>query len=98
MNERIHRYDQLQRLARILGRRAARDVVRRGSGANSASEQAAASYLSATQVASHLGISLRTVRRWIRSGQLPSSRVGGTRLVAIADLEDALSVDAKSHK
>ena len=77
--------EQLKRLARILGRRAARDVARRGS------EHEVAAYLSAAQVAHHLGISLRTVRRWISSGALPSTRIGGTRRVAIADLEGALS-------
>jgi len=84
MSERIHQH-QLKRLARILGRRAARDVARRGS------EHEAVAYLSAAEVARQLGISLRTVRRWISSGALPSTRIGGTRRVAIADLEDALS-------
>jgi len=77
--------EQLKRLARILGRRAARNVGRGGSG------HEAAEYLSAAEVARQLGISLRTVRRWISSGALPSTRIGGTRRVAIADLEDALS-------
>jgi excisionase family DNA binding protein len=43
-------------------------------------------YLRATDVAETLGVHIRTVRRWISDGTLPSSKIGGTRLVAEADL------------
>ena len=50
-----------------------------------------AQYLRAAEIARLLGISERTVRRWIASGELPSVKVGGSRLVARADLERTLS-------
>ena len=50
----------------------------------------AAQYLRAVEIARLLGISERTVRRWIASGELPSTKLGGARLVARADLERAL--------
>jgi excisionase family DNA binding protein len=43
-------------------------------------------YLRAAEVARVLGVAVRTVRRWIANGTLPSSKIGGTRLVAEADL------------
>jgi excisionase family DNA binding protein len=48
-------------------------------------------YLRAAAIAALTGMSLRTIRRWIAEGILPSTRVGGTRLVAITDLKAALS-------
>ena len=48
-------------------------------------------YLRAAEIARLTGLSERTVRRWIASGELPSVKVGGSRLVARADLERALS-------
>jgi len=44
-------------------------------------------------VADRLGLSVRTVRRWIADGTLPSTKIGGTRLIAEEDLERALDSD-----
>ena len=43
-------------------------------------------YLRAGEIAVLLGVDFRTVRRWIKDGTLPSSKLGGARLVAEADL------------
>jgi excisionase family DNA binding protein len=43
-------------------------------------------YLRASDVADRLGVSIRTVRRWIADGTLPSTKIAGTRLVAEDDL------------
>lgn len=48
-------------------------------------------YLRARYIARLTGTSLRTVRRWIADGTLPSTKVGGARLVAKADLDRVLS-------
>jgi excisionase family DNA binding protein len=48
-------------------------------------------YLRAVDIARLTGMSLRTVRRWIKDELLPSAKVGGARLVALADLKAALS-------
>jgi excisionase family DNA binding protein len=50
----------------------------------------AQTYLRADEIARELGLSSRTIRRWIVAGILPSIRLGGARLVARADLERAL--------
>jgi excisionase family DNA binding protein len=50
-------------------------------------------YLRAREVAELLGVSERTVRRWIAEGTLPSTRIGGARLLAKADLERLLGDD-----
>jgi excisionase family DNA binding protein len=50
-----------------------------------------AEYLRAADIARLLGISLRTVRRWIADGTLASTKIGGARLVATADLDRILS-------
>lgn len=47
-------------------------------------------YLRAPAIAARLGVSVRTVRRWIEAKILPSTRIGGARLVAEDDLERAL--------
>jgi excisionase family DNA binding protein len=47
-------------------------------------------YLRAADIARLTGTSLRTVRRWIADGSLPSTKVGGARLVAKADLDRVL--------
>lgn len=44
-------------------------------------------YLRAPEIAGVTGMSIRTIRRWIRQEILPSTKVGGARLVARADLE-----------
>ena len=48
-------------------------------------------YLRAADIALLTGMHIRTVRRWIADGTLPSSKLGGARLVAMADLEAVLS-------
>lgn len=50
-------------------------------------------YLRAGDIALLLGLSERTIRRLIASGELPSAKIGGARLVARADLERLLSAD-----
>lgn len=51
---------------------------------------AARKYLRAAEIAALTGMSLRTIRRWIKDEVLPSSKVGGARLVATTELEAAL--------
>jgi excisionase family DNA binding protein len=48
-------------------------------------------YLRAADIARLMGVSLRTVRRWIGGRVLPSVKVGGARLVAKAALDRLLS-------
>ena len=48
-------------------------------------------YLRAGDIAALTGMSIRTVRRWIANESLPSTKLGGTRFVAKADLEHLLS-------
>jgi excisionase family DNA binding protein len=48
-------------------------------------------YLRASDVARLTGVSLRTVRRWMAQQVIPSSKLGGARFVAKADLEHLLS-------
>ena len=43
-------------------------------------------YFRAAEIAEELGVDVRTVRRWIKDGTLPSVKIGGARLVAEADL------------
>lgn len=50
-----------------------------------------ARYMRSRDIARDLGITERTVRRWIACGELPSVRIGGARLVAKADLERLLN-------
>jgi excisionase family DNA binding protein len=47
-------------------------------------------YLRAGDIVRVTGMSLRTVRRWIAGEILPSTKLGGARLVARADLERLL--------
>jgi excisionase family DNA binding protein len=47
-------------------------------------------YLRAPDIARELGVSVRTVRRWISSRTLPSVKIGGTRLVEEVDLLERL--------
>ena len=49
-------------------------------------------YLRAADIAQLTGMSIRTVRRWIADEIIPSTKLGGARLVARADLERLLSV------
>jgi excisionase family DNA binding protein len=48
------------------------------------------SHLRAADVAAELGVSVRTVRRWIADGRLLSTRIGGARLIAEDDLHRLL--------
>jgi len=50
-------------------------------------------YLRAGEIARLFGVSERTIRRWIARQELPSVKIGGARLVAIANLERLLSPD-----
>lgn len=52
---------------------------------------AGAEYLRAADIQRLLGVSLRTVRRWITDETIPSTKLGGARLVVRADLERFLS-------
>ena len=45
--------------------------------------------LTPRQVAERLGVTVRTVQRWIRSGQLPAHRVGARRRVSPSSLGEA---------
>ena len=47
-------------------------------------------YLRAADIVRLTGVSIRTVRRWIADEILPSTKLGGARLVAKADLERRL--------
>ena len=49
------------------------------------------SHLRAHQIADRLGISVRTIRRRIADGTLPSIKLGGARLIPAAKLELILS-------
>jgi excisionase family DNA binding protein len=48
-------------------------------------------YLRGPDIARLTGMSLRTVRRWIADEIIPSTKLGGARLVARADLECLLA-------
>jgi excisionase family DNA binding protein len=48
-------------------------------------------YLRAADIAEITGMSPRTIRRWIANKILPSTKLGGARLVARADLDGLLS-------
>jgi len=47
-------------------------------------------YLRAGDIAELTGVSVRTARRWIADEIVPSTKLGGARLVAKADLERLL--------
>ncbi len=50
----------------------------------------AAAFLRPGQIAELLGVTERTIRRWIADGTLPSVKLGGARLVARATLAQRL--------
>ncbi len=50
----------------------------------------AAAFLRPRQIAEMVGVTERTVRRWIADGTLPSVKLSGARLVARATLEQRL--------
>ena len=49
-------------------------------------------YLRAAKIAQLSGMSLRTVRRWIADEIIPSTKLGGARLVAKAELDRLFSI------
>jgi excisionase family DNA binding protein len=55
-------------------------------------------YIRAAEIAELTGVSLRTVRRWIKDEVLPSTKLGGARLVAMADLKAVLSASHDAVK
>jgi excisionase family DNA binding protein len=54
-------------------------------------------YFRATEIADLTGLSLRTIRRWIAHQILPSTKIGGVRLVAISDLQALLAASEESY-
>ena len=52
---------------------------------------AARKYLRAADIVAMTGMSLRTIRRWIKEEILPSAKVRGARLVTTQDLEILMS-------
>jgi excisionase family DNA binding protein len=52
-------------------------------------------YLRAADIVRLTGVSIRTVRRWIADKTIPSTKLGGARLVARADLEGLLCSSAE---
>lgn len=48
-------------------------------------------YLRAPEIAALTGMSERTIRRWLADEILPSTKVRGARIVAMAHLEAVLS-------
>jgi excisionase family DNA binding protein len=52
---------------------------------------AAKKFLRAAEIAELTGMSVRSIRRWIANEVLPSTKLGGARLVAWADLDRLLS-------
>jgi excisionase family DNA binding protein len=64
----------------------------RGQSYDAAHRELEVVYLSLQQVAQRLGVSTRTVRRWLRLGKLPHVRLpSGSVRVSVADLEQALA-------
>lgn len=48
-------------------------------------------YLRAGEIATMLGTTERTIRRWIADGTLPSVKIGGARLVPRSELDRKLA-------
>lgn len=53
-------------------------------------ESAARTTYNAQEVAEHLGVAERTVRRWIAAGTLPARKVGRSFEIRVEDLERVL--------
>jgi excisionase family DNA binding protein len=58
----------------------------------------ASEYIRAAEIAALTGMSLRTIRRWIAEEILPSTKLGGARLVAATDLKAALSQPQEANE
>jgi excisionase family DNA binding protein len=79
----------LRRIAQLLARQAASEK-RQDIGTAEADDLQRGAYVRAADIARLLNVDIRTVRRRIKDQTIPSVRVGGARLVAIADLERLL--------
>lgn len=55
-------------------------------------------YLRAPEIAAELGMTERTVRRWIADGTLLSVKIRGARLVARTELERVLDCSQNSSE
>jgi excisionase family DNA binding protein len=53
-------------------------------------------FLRAAEVAAITGLSVRSIRRWIKDEVLPSTKLGGSRLVAVTDLDYLLSPEPRT--
>ena len=93
MSQRKKRHEnspQLNRIAQLLARQAASEFFQRDT-IPTPENAARAQYITPVQCARLVNKSVRTVRRWIQAQIVPSIKVGGSRLIAIADLERLLS-------
>jgi len=54
-------------------------------------KQSKASFFTERTLADFLAVSDRTIRNWIRSGKLPSYKLGAARRIDPADVEDFLA-------
>jgi excisionase family DNA binding protein len=54
--------------------------------------------LTVSQVAKRLGKNPETVRRWIWSGKLRSTKVGNQHFVAVSDLPDGVSPEERAAR
>lgn len=52
-------------------------------------------HMSVREIAVCSGRSVRTVRRWIAKGDLPSVMIGGSRLVPVTDFEKVFGIGAE---
>ena len=55
------------------------------------SKVAAPTFFTERTLAAYLSVSDRTIRNWIRRGQLPSYKLGASRRIDPADVEDFLA-------
>lgn len=51
-------------------------------------------FVNVVEAATLLGKSIPTVHRWIAAGELPSRKIGQSRLVPVAAIRDLLETDA----
>lgn len=47
--------------------------------------------VSPAEAATLLGVSATTIRRWIAAGTMPSTKLGGNRLICLADLQSLMT-------